>query len=201
MNIAQSLENLRLEQDAIVLYDALASIEREPRRAAAFRQIADNERRHAEIWADRLRELGATVPPPGRPRARIRLIVVFARLFGTRFVSDMVKALEGDEEAVYAAQEPHPAIASIAADERVHAEIWRGLDAERKATGGRKRPRRGAASDVVAAGHPPLDADVAVAPESIARAEGWHRSARSGTLRATIFGVSARRPGPRSGSS
>jgi VIT1/CCC1 family predicted Fe2+/Mn2+ transporter/rubrerythrin len=190
VNIAQSLENLRLEQDAIVLYDALARIEREPRRAAAFRQIADNERRHAEIWANRLRELGATVPPPGRPRARVRLIILLARLFGTRFVSDMVKALEGDEEAIYGAQEPHAAIEAIAADERAHAEIWRELDAERKGAGARFRPRRGAASDVVAAGHPPLDADVAAAPESIARGEGWHRSARSGTLRATIFGVS-----------
>ena len=63
MNIAQSLDNLKLEQDAIVLYDALASIERDPRRAAAFRHIADNERRHADIWAMRLRDLGAVVPP------------------------------------------------------------------------------------------------------------------------------------------
>ena len=42
MNIAQSLENLKLEQDAIVLYDALAGIEKDPRRAAAFRHIAEN---------------------------------------------------------------------------------------------------------------------------------------------------------------
>ena len=64
MNIAQSLENLKLEQDAIVLYDALAAMEQDPRRAHAFRHIAENERRHADIWAGRLRELGATVPPP-----------------------------------------------------------------------------------------------------------------------------------------
>ena len=80
MNIAQSLENLRLEQDAVALYDALASIEKDPRRAAAFRHIARNERRHAEIWADRLRELGATVPPPSKPRARVRFIILAARL-------------------------------------------------------------------------------------------------------------------------
>ena len=65
MNIAQGLENLKLEQDAIVLYDGLATIEKDPRRAAAFRHIAPNERRHADIWAARLREQGATVPPPG----------------------------------------------------------------------------------------------------------------------------------------
>ena len=49
VNIAQSLENLKLEQDAIVLYDQLAAIEKDPKRAAAFRHIAGNERRHADI--------------------------------------------------------------------------------------------------------------------------------------------------------
>src|SRR5204863_3299493 len=39
VNIAQSLENLKLEQDAIALYDALASIDKDPRRQAAFRHI------------------------------------------------------------------------------------------------------------------------------------------------------------------
>ena len=63
MNIAQSLDNLKLERDAVLLYDALAAIERDPRRAAAFRQIAANERRHAEIWATQLREPGRWCPP------------------------------------------------------------------------------------------------------------------------------------------
>ena len=65
MNIAQSLENLKLEQDAIVLYDRLATIEKDPRRAAAFRHIATNERRHADIWATAC----ATWAPPCRRRA------------------------------------------------------------------------------------------------------------------------------------
>ena len=37
----------------------------DPRRAAAFRTIAGNERRHAEVWASKLRDLGR-----GRPAAR-----------------------------------------------------------------------------------------------------------------------------------
>ena len=188
MNIAQSLENLKLEQDAIVLYDALASIEKEPRRAAAFRTIADNERRHADIWAARLRELGATVPPAGRPRARIRFIIGVARLFGTRSVSELVRALEGDEEATYAGQGSAPEIEAIAADEREHAEIWKRLG-QPKPRG--SRARRGTAAEIVTAGeHPVLAADEPKAVEAIARGEGWHRSARSGTLRAVIFGVS-----------
>jgi VIT1/CCC1 family predicted Fe2+/Mn2+ transporter len=200
VNIAQSLENLRLEQDAIALYDALAVIEKEPRRAAAFTHIADNERRHADIWAARLREMGATVPPPARPRARVRLIILAARVFGTRAVSDLVKALEGDEVEIYDAQETHPDIEAIAADEREHAEIWKRLDGEAKDGGtgngnGKARARRaagrGTATDIVTAEeHPPVGDGESGTAEDVTKAEPWHRSARSGTLRAVIFGVS-----------
>jgi VIT1/CCC1 family predicted Fe2+/Mn2+ transporter/rubrerythrin len=191
VNIAQSLENLKLEQDAIVLYDALAAIEQEPQRAHAFRHIADNERRHAEIWAGRLRELGASVPPPGRARLRIRFIIAIARVFGTRAVSDLVKALEGDEEAIYGDQEAHPAIEAIAADEREHLAIWKRLDDEASGNGGGRPGRRAGASMAVSAtAHPPVALGEAESPETITRGEGWHRSARSGTLRAVIFGVS-----------
>jgi hypothetical protein len=191
VDIAQSLENLKLEQDAIVLYDALATIDKDPHRAAAFRQIADNERRHANIWKDRLVQLGATVPPASPPRARIRLIVFLARLFGTRAVSDLVQALEGDEEAVYADQGEAPEVEAIAADEREHAEIWKRLDEEAKPTRRPDRTRRSSATDIVgAAAHPVLETGKAGTPEAITKGEGWHRSARSGTLRASIFGVS-----------
>ena len=160
---ARSLENLKLEQDAITLYDALASIERDQRRASAFRRIAANERRHAEVWASKLREAGATVPEPTSPRLRVRTIIAIARLFGTHTVRDLVEALEGSEEDAYSAQDG-PEVEAIAADEREHAEIWRRLN---------RSP-----GDPVDAG------------KSIARSEGWHRAGRSGTLRAVIFGVS-----------
>src|SRR5512144_3271687 len=158
----QSLANLRLERDAILLYDALATIEKDGGRADAFRRIAANERRHAEIWATKLREAGVDVPPaPTRPRPRVAVIVLVARVFGTRAVSDLVTALEGDEEETYGEQDATPEVEAIAADEREHAEIWRKL----------KDPEY----------HPDRD---------IADRERWHRSGRSGTLRAVIFGVS-----------
>jgi VIT1/CCC1 family predicted Fe2+/Mn2+ transporter len=158
----QSLANLRLERDAILLYDALAAIERDPQRAAAFTRIAANERRHAAVWATKLGEAGVEVPAaPTRPRPRVAFIVLLARIFGTRAVSDLVTALEGDEEETYGAQTATPEIEAIAADEREHAEIWRRL----------KDPEY----------HPDRD---------IAAREKWHRSGRSGTLRAVIFGVS-----------
>jgi VIT1/CCC1 family predicted Fe2+/Mn2+ transporter len=159
---AQSLANLRLERDAILLYDALATIEIDPHRASAFRRIAANERRHAEVWATKLREAGVDVPPAAtRPRARVAVIILLARIFGTKAVSDLVTALEGDEEDIYEGQTATPEIEAIAADEREHAEIWRKL----------KDPDY----------HPDRD---------IAERERWHRSGRSGTLRAVIFGVS-----------
>ncbi len=176
IDLATSLENLKLERDAIVLYDSLADIEKDPTRAEAFRRIAGNERRHAEIWARKLTEFGATVPPQDGPRPRVRFIMLVARLFGTRSVADLVKALEGDEEDAYVAQGASPEVESIAADEREHAQIW-----ERLATGSAIAVDR----DGVGA------ARRARSAADIGRRETWHRtSARSGTLRAVIFGVS-----------
>jgi len=158
----QSLANLRLERDAVLLYDALAAMEIDPQRAGAFHRIAANERRHAEVWATKLREVGVEVPPaPTRARPRVAVIILLARIFGTKAVSDLVTALEGDEEELYEGQTTSPEIEAIAADEREHAEIWRKL----------KDPDY----------HPDRD---------IAERERWHRSGRSGTLRAVIFGVS-----------
>jgi VIT1/CCC1 family predicted Fe2+/Mn2+ transporter/rubrerythrin len=186
IDTARSLENLKLERDAIVLYDSLAEIEKDPRRAQAFRTIAGNERRHADVWANKLRELGADVPDAGPPRMRVRFIIAVARLFGTKAVSDLVRALEGDEEDAYTAQSS-PEVAAIAADEREHAEIWRRLDAGGRldpALAGAGGPSSVGVRDGVAA------AARAESPAEIARSERWHRASRSGTLRAVIFGVS-----------
>ncbi|MFI5261790.1 MAG: VIT1/CCC1 transporter family protein [Candidatus Limnocylindrales bacterium] len=188
---ATSLANLKLERDAIQLYDALARLERDPRRANAFRTIAGNERRHADIWAGRLQAAGVAVPPPdGPPRLRIRFILMVARLFGTSAVTELVRSLEGDEEAAYLDQD-NPDVASIVADEREHAEIW-------------KRLRDGAAEPVgpapAAAGPAAAAATAVEATSTSATAtsagvtevvdEAWHHAGRSGTLRAGIFGIS-----------
>jgi VIT1/CCC1 family predicted Fe2+/Mn2+ transporter len=176
IDIPTSLDNLKLERDAIVLYDALSSIERDPRRAAAFQRIAANERRHADIWARKLTEAGAVVPPAGGPRARVRFIIIVARLLGTKAVTDLVKALEGDEEAAYDAQGSSPDLASIAADEREHAVIW---------------DRLGVAGQIDDGGDRIAVARTATSAAAIVSRERWHHAGgRSGTLRAIIFGVS-----------
>ncbi len=187
LDLDQSLENLKLERDAIQLYDALAGIEREPRRAAAFRTIAGNERRHADIWAARLRELGAAVPDAGGPRPRVRMIIALARIFGTHAVRDLVQALEGDEVELYMAQTT-PEVEAIAADEREHAEIWKQLSSVRTGATEVSADAR-AAVQAGADGHAALATGVTT-PREIAAGERWHRAGRSGTLRAVIFGVS-----------
>lgn len=169
---AASLAGLALERDAIFLYDALAAIERDPARRSAFERIATSERRHAAIWEAKLTSLGERVPASSRPSWRVRQIALLARLFGTRAVSDMVKALEGYEEEVYGAHGDVAEVGEIAADEAKHADIWRELDAGR--------------DDGNGAG---ASAHRAALVETKAR-EPWHRAGNSGTLRATIFGVS-----------
>ena len=192
IDVQQSLENLKLERDAIVLYDALAGIEKDDRRATAFRTIAGNERRHAEVWASKLRELGATVPPVGGARLRVRTIIVLARVFGTRSVSDLVQALEGDEEDAYTGQ-TSPEVEAIAADEREHAEIWRRLEGNSDAIG-RPDGAEPSGNDKPGSGTPSAAALREVrAPRGkgeVGRNERWHRTGQSGTLRAVIFGVS-----------
>jgi vacuolar iron transporter family protein len=188
IDVATSLDNLKLERDAIVLYDALARIEKDPTRAAAFQRIAANERRHADIWATKLTELGVTVPAADRPRARVRFIVWVARVLGTNAVTDLVKALEGDEEDAYDAQGGSPEVAAIAADEREHARIWDELSA---AGAGVPTTSPATAAAVSVPGRDGVAiARRASSPSEIGQKENWHRTGRSGTLRAMIFGVS-----------
>jgi VIT1/CCC1 family predicted Fe2+/Mn2+ transporter/rubrerythrin len=181
IDVEQSLDNLKLERDAILLYDALAGIEKSGRRADAFRRIASNERRHAAIWATKLTELGADVPAAGGPRFRVRFIILAARVFGTAAVAELVRALEGDEEDAYDSQGGSPEAAAIAADEREHAEIWKRLK--------RRDSEAPAEVDGIARDGVAIARDATSAAE-IGQRERWHRSGRSGTLRAIIFGVS-----------
>jgi VIT1/CCC1 family predicted Fe2+/Mn2+ transporter len=181
-DVRQSLENLRLERDAIWLYEALAAIDADPKRQGAFHHIAENERRHAAIWAAWLEQRGVAVPPPRGPRSRVRLIALIARVFGTAAVADLVRALEGEEEALYQAQSS-PEVASIAADEAEHARIWDRLGGEsREVLRDRIEPSAAAAGIAAAA--------AVTTPTDIARSERWHRASRSGTFRAVVFGVS-----------
>ena len=82
----------------------------------------------------------------------------------------MVKALEGDELALYEGLEGKE-MEAIAADEREHAAIWKRLD-------------------MGMPGVTPSTPEAAAAAEIAIRDESWHRAAgNSGTLRAAVFGI------------
>ena len=163
--------NLKLERDAVRLYDGLAGIERDPVRAEAFHAIASNERRHAFIWAMRLRSAGSDVPAMAAPRWRVRAVLAAARVFGTKSVSSMVKALEGDELSLYEGPEADLEMQAMAADEREHAAIWKRLD-------------------MGMPGVEPGSEEAAAAAAVSVRDESWHRAAgQSGALRAAVFGI------------
>jgi VIT1/CCC1 family predicted Fe2+/Mn2+ transporter len=152
-------ELLASERDAEALYSRIAASETGERREI-FTELASVERRHAAHWEGKLRAAGETVPPPGRPSLRTRLLAAAARRFSTSRVLPLIERGERADAGVYD-NEPDAA-PGMAADEHGHARtIAKLID------GGRPDPR-----------------------QRIARRERWHRTDRSGALRAGVFGVS-----------
>jgi VIT1/CCC1 family predicted Fe2+/Mn2+ transporter len=129
-------------------------------RRGIFEELAAVERRHAAHWEDKLRGAGADVPAPGRPSLRTRLLAAAAGRFSTERVLPLIERAERADAGIYD-NEPDAA-PGMAADEHGHARtIARLID------GGRPNPQ-----------------------QRIARRERWHRTDRSGALRAGVFGVS-----------
>jgi vacuolar iron transporter family protein len=185
VTIDDSRTALRLERDAAVMYEGLATRERNPDRAEVMRTIAADERRHAAFWERRLRDAGVDVPAAGGPSLRVRFVLVVAGLLGTRAVADLVRSMEGDEERRYARGAPPAepgrpldATAAMAADERRHAEVWRQI-----------REEASLPSGAVTAVDAERRGRVAAGVAEITRAESWHRGG-AGTLRAIVFGAS-----------
>jgi VIT1/CCC1 family predicted Fe2+/Mn2+ transporter len=129
-------------------------------RAEIFSELATIEHRHAAHWEAKLRDAGAEVPPPGRPSVRTRLLGTAARRISTRTVLPLIERAERADANIYDADPD--AAPGMAADERGHARTL-----ARLVDGGRPNPRA-----------------------QISRREPWHRSDRSGSLRASVFGVS-----------
>ncbi len=152
-------ELLAGERDAAELYSRLAQAETGERQKI-FEELAAVECRHAAHWEEKLRDSGATVPPPGRPSLRTRLLATTASRLSPRAVLPLIERAERADAGMYDS-EPDAA-PGMAADEHGHARTIAKL-----IEGGRPSPRA-----------------------QIARREPWHRTDRSGALRAGVFGVS-----------
>ena len=129
-------------------------------RQEIFRELASIELKHAAHWEDKLREAGADVPAAGGPSLRTRLIGTAARRLSVETVLPMIERAEKADAGTYDADPD--AAPGMAADERSHARTLAHL-----MDGGRPDPQA-----------------------QIRRRESWHRSDRSGALRAGVFGVS-----------
>ncbi|MHB1417190.1 MAG: VIT1/CCC1 transporter family protein [Chloroflexota bacterium] len=115
--------NLRAESDGVALYRAMAEAEQDPERRRIFVDLADVEQRHADLWADKLREAGAGADVGG-PSFRARALAWLARHFGNRAVVPVVNSLEQNDAGAYAGQTD---ASSLAREERSHAQVFRHL--------------------------------------------------------------------------
>ena len=128
-------------------------------RKEVFLELAAVEDRHAEHWAAKLKELGEPVPEPGRQDLRGRLLTWLAKRFSVDSVLPLVERAEHADAGIYDGDPD--ALDEMAVDERSHARVLTGLRTSPNGAGGRE----------------------------IGRRERWHRSDRSGSLRAAVFGV------------
>ena len=149
---------LASEQRSAALYDGLAEASTGSRREV-LTELAAVERKHAAHWADKLTELGESVPDPARHGARTRMLTWLARRFSVDAVLPYLNRAEHADAGLY--HDDADASAAMAVDERSHARVLSRLQDS------------GADGD----------------PRDIQRRERWHRGDRSGALRAGVFGV------------
>jgi VIT1/CCC1 family predicted Fe2+/Mn2+ transporter/rubrerythrin len=111
------LQNLVDERDGAALYEGLARHEKDAGKARSFREMAEAERRHAEIWRKKLEKEGVAIPPD-HPSSRTRALIWLARRLGTAAVVPMVLEAEAVDADKYDAQGGEAV--AIADEEREH---------------------------------------------------------------------------------
>ena len=158
---ARFREMLTSERRSAALYRGLAASS-EGERREVFLQLADVEDKHAAHWAAKLTELGEPVPAPGSVGLRSRVLTWLAQRFSVDAVLPLIERAEHADAGLY--DHDPDATADMASGERSHALVLSRLRA-----GVRSADEEGG--------------------RGIAKRERWHRSDRSGSLRAAVFGV------------
>ncbi len=115
------LANLRHELDSADLYHFLAERERDDRRAAILREMADSEARHAQVMERGLTQLGIAIPKH-KTGSQARVLKLLARVFGPRIVYPILQGTEISGTREYLEQDT--ATAALAPDERSHARVF-----------------------------------------------------------------------------
>ncbi len=117
-DIARWRRNLQGETDGAHVYRAMATKAGDERLATIYRELAETEERHAELWRDRLRSVNASTSVG--PSWRARVMGGIARTFGASVIAPTMASDERQSQTKYDAQ-PEAAGTSLAADERSHA--------------------------------------------------------------------------------
>ena len=87
-------ENWQKEVDGEFLYRRLAGLVDAPNRRKAYEEMADMEKRHAEIWSKYLRAHDVILPVSNRPSTRSRLLAWIARRFGPMAINNLLASEE-----------------------------------------------------------------------------------------------------------
>ncbi len=135
--------NLDDEIDGIAIYRLLAAAEPDAERRKIFEALAGTEERHANVWRQKLREMGVE-PREHGPSLRVRFIGWLGRRFGVRSVLGIVRSMEAGAYSVYMAQDE--TAQAIAPDEREHNRRLSRLErTEAEPVGRSRHGRRGTA--------------------------------------------------------
>jgi VIT1/CCC1 family predicted Fe2+/Mn2+ transporter len=167
------LRYLEAERNAALLYRALADAVEGDRREALV-ELAEIEEEHAAHWIAKLTEYGVPVPPaPTELDPNDAALLSRARGAGFADVLRVLEESEGADAGMYDAEPEAPT--SMSADEREHIEVFQQMrtQIEGSPSSSPEQPAR--------------------APRKAARpgeGESWHRSDKSGSTRAAVFGVS-----------
>ncbi len=158
------LRYLAAERASSHMYRTLAAMTDGDRREALL-ELAAIEDRHASHWMALLHAAGVAIPEdPGELSTDDAAVVARARQMGLDAVLSDLEQAERDASGMY--DDEPDALPAMSADEREHAAVLQGLS-----SGAMVRTP----DDVRG---------------QLNKAEPWHRTDKSGALRAAIFGVS-----------
>ncbi len=149
----------------------------------ALLELAEIEDRHAAHWESLLIEAGIEIPPdPGVLDSSSEKLVSRARQFSLQAVLPDLEQAERDAQGTY--DEEPDALPGMAEDEHIHAQVLAGMvEATTESVGN-------AASSPALVSTGPPERSMADVRAALNSAEPWHRTDKSGSLRAAVFGAS-----------
>jgi VIT1/CCC1 family predicted Fe2+/Mn2+ transporter len=122
--------NWQREIEGAYLYGKLAEAARTPQVGKAMSQMSEDERQHAIIWGQRLKEAGVQAQPP-TPDLRIHMVALLGRWFGAEAVLGLLINDEVSDIRAYMDQAQNSAdlesYRQVIGDETTHARALESL--------------------------------------------------------------------------